>query len=1398
MNIEFVAIAMSEYDHHVPLPKAQSAVEDITSLFREAGFTIKHDDLNAAGDKLDIGRKLDDWFREVKGGTVILYWAGHGVVESDHYLVCKSSPKYGLTAFNAVKSEAIGDAIAKSRAEKVLVVIDTCHAGAGTGEIASSFTKVLSSRPPIGGHLPSISVIASSHSLEKAMDGTFSSLFWEILGKPDAPRDWSDGDEFLDAVTIARCIARLLNDRNQITIDCKDSGLERRFIPNPRFRRIVGVEDVETRRQLEAALDGIQHFELASKGLEVGETGCYFTGRWRLLSTLVEWLASAASGLTIVTGPPGSGKSAIIGRLVTLSMEEHRNTAKNNDTIANVPESTLPLVGCIDIAIHTKGKSLNDVLKILADALSLGIKDQTSIDPDFLVKQVGELNRSIAIVFDALDEAFAGQSRQIASNLIVPLAKLRFVKVLIGVRRSLDGAVVPIQEDRHGRLHSIFGARAIIHDLDDETETDEDIAAYVRQRLAFSNNHQSNIEGVRKAAEAVATQADGIFLYARVVSRTLQEQKSLDTRQLPEGAIGAFVADLRQRFASHETRVDELLGALAFGMGRGLSRKAWAPVATALSRTGSVYSDADITWVVNNAGWHIVEQSEETNGVTQAVYRLVHQAFSDHYQGELQSRMKLSDAHRRITKTLAKGIIGAEWLDADRYLWRHLADHASMGDVLGDFINIPAYLAIAAPSRLIRVLHTIQDEEMAPYKDIYRWCIDQLIDRDPLERMPILHLMAQIERPYLASELEPVVETPWQCVWAKGNPSQPHQIIGRHDATVTSVALGAVRGQPIIVSASEDGTVRRWDARTSEPIGPPLSDHDDYVTSVAIGVIAGEPAIISGSHDKTVRRWSLESGEPLGRPIRVPEREVCSVDFATINGQGVIISAGQNGGLAAKIQLWDAETGSPIRKPLEGHKTGIYSVAFITLNGRLEIVSGGVDRAILRWDPETGSLLKQQLESHGESILSIAGTTVEKQSVIISSSHDGSINRWDSETGALIGHKIGGHDGTVNSVSTGTVAGKNIIISGGNDRQILRWDAESGSPIGSPLIGHEGMVESVKFDMFDGRSVILSGSSDSTIRLWDADIEKPPLFQPACHSRYVSAIVLGELNGQSLLFSASHDHTIRRWHAGEGHHFGDPILCNGSASCIVFGTLDGRATIFAVTHSSSIVRCDVETGRVIGRPFEGSNKWVNSIALCTIKSRLAVIAGFYDGTIGRWDAKTGSPIGAPVPGHKGGVEALAVSEINGRKVILSAGRYGTIQCWEAETNDAVDTLLHDYQAEILDMVIGHVDGRTVIFSGGRDNIIHRLDAETGDVIGVPLEGHRNWIRSLAFGVQSGRAVVLSTSNDNSIRRWDAKTGELLDVIETREQPNEIIIDELGQTFVTLGSSLCCIEFKSRL
>jgi WD40 repeat protein len=75
------------------------------------------------------------------------------------------------------------------------------------------------------------------------------------------------------------------------------------------------------------------------------------------------------------------------------------------------------------------------------------------------------------------------------------------------------------------------------------------------------------------------------------------------------------------------------------------------------------------------------------------------------------------------------------------------------------------------------------------------------------------------------------------------------------------VAIGTAGDRAIIASASQDETVRLWDALTGEPIGDPLTGHTSAVWAVAIGTAGDRAIIASASHDETVRLWNAQTHE---------------------------------------------------------------------------------------------------------------------------------------------------------------------------------------------------------------------------------------------------------------------------------------------------------------------------------------------------------------------------------------------------------------------------------------------------------------------------------------------------------------------------------------------------------
>lgn len=79
-----------------------------------------------------------------------------------------------------------------------------------------------------------------------------------------------------------------------------------------------------------------------------------------------------------------------------------------------------------------------------------------------------------------------------------------------------------------------------------------------------------------------------------------------------------------------------------------------------------------------------------------------------------------------------------------------------------------------------------------------------------------------------------------------------------------AVAVGELDGRPVVVSGSEDRTVRVWDLASGAPVGRPFTGHTGPVYAVAVGQLDRRPVVVSGSGDQRVRVWDLATGAPVG------------------------------------------------------------------------------------------------------------------------------------------------------------------------------------------------------------------------------------------------------------------------------------------------------------------------------------------------------------------------------------------------------------------------------------------------------------------------------------------------------------------------------------------------------
>jgi len=179
------------------------------------------------------------------------------------------------------------------------------------------------------------------------------------------------------------------------------------MFPNPRH-------DPDASEQI------VKRLRLAAEGRAPDEEGVYFTGRRAPLSTLVEWMQAGELGVFVLTGPAGSGKSAIAGRLASLFNPVQRARLLRDRPL----ESADPGAGSISAQVHVRRLTQEQVVaeidrQLVRRGLLRPAPEGGARGRGALLDALERLPAKPLILIDGLDEAGA-EAWSIARDVIAP------------------------------------------------------------------------------------------------------------------------------------------------------------------------------------------------------------------------------------------------------------------------------------------------------------------------------------------------------------------------------------------------------------------------------------------------------------------------------------------------------------------------------------------------------------------------------------------------------------------------------------------------------------------------------------------------------------------------------------------------------------------------------------------------------------------------------------------------------------------------------------------------------------------------------------------------------------------------------------------------------------------
>ncbi|MBD2629466.1 P-loop NTPase fold protein [Trichormus variabilis] len=546
-----------------------------------------------------------------------------------------------------------------------------------------------------------------------------------------------------------------------------------------------------------------------------------------------------------------------------------------------------------------------------------------------------------------------------------------------------------------------------------------------------------------------------------------------------------------------------------------------------------------------------------------------------------------------------------------------------------------------------------------------------------------------------------------------------------HTSVVNSVAFSP--DSSMVVSGSDDNTVRLWDAKIGEAIGQPLSGHTYHVSSVAFSPDGS--MVVSGSFDKTLRLWNIKTGEAIGEPFSGHTNSVNSVAFSP-DGKTFVSGSFDN-----TVRLWDIETGEAIGQPLPIQTNAVTSVAF-NPDGSM-VVIGTIDNTVQLWNIKTGKADKT-FSYQTNAVNSVAFSP--DGSMVVSGSTDETVRLWDINTGTAIGQPFIGHTDSVNSVVFSPDG--SMVVSGSDDKTLRLWDVETGEAIGQLFSGHTDYVWSAAFSP-DG-SMVVSGSTDETVRLWDINTGTA-IGQPFCVYTNSFYSVAFSPDGSTLV-SSSKDNTVQLWDVNTGEAMGQPFSGHTKPVLSVAFSPDG-STLVSGSADKTLRLWDVETGEAIGQPFSGHKDFVHSVAFSPDGN--IVVSGSWDKTLRLWDVNTGEAMGQPFSGHTYHIYSVAFSPDG--SMVVSGSKDNTMRLWDVNTGEAIGQPFSGHTSSVISVAFSP-DGSTVV-SGSDDKTVRLWDiSDPQRKRQIEIGKHQGKVYSVAFD-PLGDYIISAGEDGIKIWRW---------------------------------------------
>ncbi|MFB7737308.1 caspase family protein [Streptomyces sp. NPDC056112] len=1356
-------------------------------------------------------RWLTDGFED--HDTLLVYYSGHGREEGGaHYLMCADSdPGSAEVRLSALPAHHLVELPTLKGVRRLLLVLDACYAGQGAVDAVKHAVqaKLALAHAPGADHrfLKAFGVLSAARITDEAEDGAFSAALAHVLtdearlGHRASHISLPELAGMLNAEFRRRGVDQRA-DWAQLCDDTVDGDPTSGFFPNPHYvpelrtdgrdfdvaeqrhfvRRLGRAAPFELAEQRRRQADLAEHFAPRGTGRQtVRDIGHYFTGRIRALRRLAGWLSGESDRevrVFVVTGPPGVGKSAVLGRLVALSDPGVRDSIPA-DTV--VP-GTEPRPGVITVAVHARALSLSQVIAALAAAV-----EATEPTESGLRDRLTRLDSVATVVVDALDESGVAhdEERRIARFLAHLAAKSPKLRLIVGTRPHIVGAIT--------------GAELPVHvmNLADPAWTDvDDLVAYSERLLRAphgpgSDTNLPDVFIVHAAAE-IAHAAHPLYLVARLIARataTAAPPRAAqpvalpppDTAGGPAAAIGrAFRWALAQQFPPREVaRVRDLLLPLAYAEGQGMPLPHWAVLATPFQHRIGQTTERLLELLRSDAvGPYLVESLDEDG---RCVYRLYHQALADDLRRDAPQDAE-DRWYRRLLSAVPRDGDGMRlWPEADPYILRRLPAKAAAAGRLEELVNDAGFLVHAHPSGLAPLLHGLRSDKARLAAAVYRDHLDLHRSLGPEERRHILACDAARHRHTVLLDRLNARCRPGRLrpVWAAAGSSQAalsvQPLADGSGRPITAVGRMALAGRDVAV-ATDGEELRAWYLATGRPLDLPVLGPPEPLTALTAATLDSRALLVTGTAAGAVYVNDLTTGgtNGAGRSSGDGERAaITSLVTLDLRGRRVVVSASEDG----VLQAWDLATATPLahRLLLPDGCPGNLATVTVDANptaataasrlGRKVIVAGDHKGILHVWDPAQEMSVASAADPGRPPLDAVGCILVHGLPVAVTADRQ-AVRIWSlrrlappRDVGALV------LPSPATAVSCTQLGGRPTAILACKDASLHVLDLETRRLVASSVprrpIGGGAPSSPAATGPFTalhtdapgrGATTALVGAADGSLHL--CDLTPPPGASNEGHTQAITAVTSLRHGERPVVVTTGRDTTIRSWRADTGapalRHISDGL---STFTGIASATVNERAFVLTRAVNRPAEVWDLASGNTMERRVP---RWATAAAVGHHETRPVAVTADHTHCLWVWDMVTGTVL-RDLPGHTARVTALACAPPDGPLAVVSAQSDGTVRLWRPfSAADDGRELRSPSAVRALACVRSH--GRPLAVIAGDDGTVRIWDGAVGH--GTVVAEHPTAVTTLAARMLGGRLFVATgddtgrvTVSETECDRW---------------------------------------------